>query len=88
MKIFILILLSALIWFLNTLFFNVLMGKTEKTFVMILCFAASMLIVFSGVIVGYKLAEYWDMVAQAKVVLGIGVCACLFTTLIYDRIKK
>ncbi len=88
MKIFILILLSALIWFLNTLFFNVLMGKVEKTFVIILCFAASMLFVFSGVIVGYKLAEYWNMVTQAKVILGIGVGACLLTTLIYDRIKK
>ena len=65
-----------------------MIGKVEKTSVTIRCFAASMLILFAGVIVGYKLAEYWDMVAQAKVILGIGVCACILTTLIYDRIKK
>ena len=85
MKLAILIALGVMLGAIAFLLFVVVPEKAEKTSLVVLSFIAFLAILFLGAIGIYRLAEFWNMENQAKVILGIMAYANILGSLLFGK---
>ena len=88
MKLVFLILLCIVFCSLEFFLFVVLPPKTNSIFISISLFLLFLLAFFVGILGIYKLGKIWNMESLTKVFLGICCVLLIFSSFIYDHIKK
>ena len=85
MRLIVLILLGALLWFVASFFFVFLVKKIDKKPIYTLTFIGAVIILLGGIFGIYKLGEYWEMTMAAKIVLGLSAMGVLVASMVNDR---
>ena len=88
MKLVFLILLCVLFYLLEFFLFLILPNKTNRIFISVSLFLLFLLVLFGGVIGIYKLGKFWNMENLTRVFMGVCCVLLIFTTFIYNHIKK
>ena len=88
MKLIFLILLCIVFCSLVFFLFVVLPPKTNSIFISISLFLLFLLVFSVGILGIYKLGKIWNMKSLTKVFLGICCVLLIFSSFIYDHIKK
>ena len=88
MKLLVLTLLGALLWFIAALFFVILIRKLDKKPQYAVTFVCATLILLGGIYGIYKLGVYWNMVMPTKIILALCAIGVLAVSMAYDRKEK
>ena len=88
MKLVFLILLCIVFCSIEFFLFVILPPKQNRIFISISLFLLFLLVLFVGIFGIYKLGKIWNMESYVKIFLGICCVFLIFSSFIYDHIKK